>query len=182
MKWLQACFKFFGSLKLAIFLLVVLGIIFGVGTFVESYHGTHAAQVLVYRTRWLSFLLVLLALNLFASAVDRIPWQRKHLGFLTTHSGIILMLAGSLVTQAFGIDGQMQIEEGTAEGRITLSEGIIQIVSIDSGKRWTLPFQQHVFPWTGREEIGTELEKPFDLSLLTDYGRAKPLPQIQTKN
>ena len=36
-------FKFFSSLKLALFLLITLGVIFGVGTFIESYHGTAQA-------------------------------------------------------------------------------------------------------------------------------------------
>ena len=73
MKWLIACFKFFASLRLAVFLLIVLGIAFGAGTFIESYHGADAAKALIYRTPWLSLLLILLALNLLASALDRMP-------------------------------------------------------------------------------------------------------------
>ena len=103
MKWAIACFKFFASLRLAVALLVILGIVFGAGTFVESHYGTDAAQVLIYRTHWLGFLLILLAFNLLASALDRIPWKKKHTGFLTTHLGIILLLSGALISQAFGL-------------------------------------------------------------------------------
>ena len=66
MKWAIACFKFFASLRLAVFLIILLGIAFAVGTFIESYHGADAAQALVYRTPWMSFLLVLLTFNLLA--------------------------------------------------------------------------------------------------------------------
>ena len=149
MKWATAVFKFFASVRLAVTLIVLLGIAFGVGTFIESYHGTHAAQVLIYRTRWLALLLMLLALNLLASALDRLPWKKKHIGFLTTHLGIILMLAGALVTQAFGIEGQVQIEEGNTEGRMTLAEPHLHVVEINSGHTWVFPLEQHVFPWPG---------------------------------
>src|SRR3989338_9597651 len=129
MKWDTALFKFFASVRLAIVLLVFLGIVFATGTFLESNYGAPVAQVLIYRTRWLSILFFSLALNLLASALDRIPWKKKHIGFLTTHLGIILMLAGSLVTQAFGIEGQVQVEEGKTESRMTLAEPLIQIIS-----------------------------------------------------
>ncbi|MBI4368096.1 MAG: cytochrome c biogenesis protein ResB [Candidatus Omnitrophica bacterium] len=173
MKWMNQVFKFFGSLKLAVTLIVILGIAFGVGTFIEADHGTHAAQVLVYRTTWMSVLMALLALNLLASALDRIPWKKKHVGFLTTHLGIILMLLGALVTQGFGIEGQLQIREGEQEGRMSLAGPLIQVVSIDSGGRWTFLPEQHVFPWTGRKLLDAGDRTPFRLSMLADYPKAK---------
>ncbi|OGX06853.1 MAG: hypothetical protein A3G87_01490 [Omnitrophica bacterium RIFCSPLOWO2_12_FULL_50_11] len=183
MKWLNACFKFFGSLRLAVFLIVVLGISFAVGTVIESNHGADAAQVLVYRTRWMTVLLFLLALNLFASALDRIPWKKKHVGFLTTHLGIILMLAGALVTQAFGIEGQVQVQEGSTESRMTLAEPLLHVIGVDSGRRWIVPIKPHVFPWAGKEKLHTEFASPFRLYLLRDYPKAKRSESIhETEN
>lgn len=179
MKWATAIFKFFSSVKLAILLLVVLGISFAVGTFIESSHGAHAAQVLIYRTRWMAALLFLLALNLLASAFDRIPWKKKHIGFLTTHLGIILMLAGALVTQAFGIEGQVQIQEGETASRMTLAEPLVHVVGVDSGRQWIIPIKGHVFPWTGRERLRTEFSSPFHLYLLHDYPKARRNESIQ---
>src|SRR3989338_488819 len=145
MQWAISVFKFFASLRLAVALIVILGIAFAVGTFIESNHGAHGAQVLIYRTKWMSVLLFLLALNLLASALDRIPWKKKHIGFLTTHLGIILMLAGSLVTQAFGIEGQVQIQEGTTESRMSLPDPLLQVLSVNSGEQWIFPFRPHFF-------------------------------------
>ena len=195
MKWAIACFKFFASLRLAVFLLVVLGIAFGTGTFIESSRGTEAAQVLVYRTPWLSFLLVLLALNLLASALDRMPWKKKHTGFLTTHLGIILILMGSLVSQALGIEGQLQIQEGKTESRMTLFDPLLQVISVasgpssastkrsfgeradrpgrDSDKSWTFLTDRKIFPWNGRKELVSDEPSPFKVHLLTDYPKAK---------
>ena len=72
MKWAISCFKFFASLWLAVVLIVLIAVVVAAGTFVESYHGTEAAQILVYKTPWFGLLLLLLALNLFASALGRI--------------------------------------------------------------------------------------------------------------
>ena len=183
MKWLNDLFKFFASLKLAIFLIVILGIAFGAGTFIESYHGARAAQALIYRTQWLAVLLALLALNLLASAFDRIPWKKKHIGFLTTHLGIILMLVGALVTQAFGIEGQVQIREGETEGRMTISESLLQVIAVDSDQRWTFSVEQHIFPWTGRENLRSDFATPLNLYLVSDYPKAKREEKvIETKN
>ncbi|MBI3999684.1 MAG: cytochrome c biogenesis protein ResB [Candidatus Omnitrophica bacterium] len=190
MKWFNALFKFFASLRLAVSLIVVLGIAFGAGTFIESYHGTHAAQVLVYRTRWMGFLFILLALNLFASALDRLPWKKKHVGFLTTHLGIILMLSGALVTQVFGVEGQVQIQEGNTETRMTLPEPLLHVMAVasgptghrpgeDSGQSWVFPIRPHVFPWSGREKLHADFATPISVYLLRDYQKAKREEEVE---
>ncbi len=179
MKWAIACFKFFASLKLAVFLLVVLGIAFGTGTFIESSYGTDVAQVLVYRTPWLGLLLILLALNLLASALDRMPWKKKHIGFLTTHLGIILILGGSLISQAFGIEGQLQIQEGKTESRMTLADPLLQVVSVESGASWTFLMDRHVFPWHSRKELVSDESSPLKVNLLTDYPKAKLVETVR---
>ncbi len=172
MKLLIAVFKFFASLKLAVALLVLLSIAFGVGTFSESYYGTDAAQMIVYRTPWMAFLLILLALNLLASALDRIPWKKKHIGFLTTHLGIILILSGSVISQAFGIEGQLAIQEGKTGSRMTLSEPLIQIFSVDSDQKWTYFLKRRPFSWRGKEDLSS-IDSPLQIFLLSDYPKAK---------
>ena len=173
MQWAISVFKFFASLRLAVALIVILGIFFAAGTFIESNHGAHAAQVLIYRTQWLSVLFFLLALNLLASALDRLPWKKKHVGFLTTHLGIILMLAGSLVTQAFGIEGQVQIQEGDTEGRMTLADPLLHVMEVNSDNQWIFPIDQHVFPWSGKEKLRADFATGFNLYLIKDYPKAK---------
>ncbi len=179
MKWLNACFKFFASLKLAVVLIVVLGIAFATGTFIESNHGTVAAQALIYRTPWLAVLLFFLALNLLASALDRLPWKKRHIGFLTTHLGIITMLAGALMTQVFSVEGQVQVQEGDTESRMTLSEPLLQVVGIDSGGRWIFPMKQHVFSWSGTQKLRADFMTPFEVNLLRDYPKSKRKELVQ---
>ncbi len=127
----------------------------------------------------MAFLLFLLALNLLASALDRIPWKKKHTGFLTTHLGIILMLSGALVTQIFGVEGQVQIQEGNTESRMTLAEPLLHVIAIDSGQDWIFPIESHVFPWMGREKLRADFATPVNVYLLRDYQKAKHEEEIQ---
>lgn len=176
---LTKIFKFFASLRLAIVLLVSIACAMSVGTFIESYHGSEAAKLVVYRTLWFGILLILLGLNLLASALDRMPWKKSHTGFLTTHLGIILILAGSLVSQAFGIEGQLAIEEGKSGGRMTLAEQpLIQMVPDAGDSKWTYSMRPHAFPWSGKEILVPESEVDVTLTLLTDYPKAKRTENI----
>lgn len=157
MNFFVSVFKFFASLKLAIFLLLSLALLFATGTFIESAHGTEAAKLIVYQSFWMSFLLILLALNVAAAALDRLPWKKKHVGFVTTHVGIILLLAGALVTRAYGIEGQMAIQEGETASRIILNNGILHVFSDDSNQAHFFELTKRAFPWKGREQLDEEL-------------------------
>jgi len=152
-KFLVSIFKFFASLKLAIALLLSLAGLFSLGTFVESTYGTEAAKLAVYQSPWMSFFLILLALNVAAAALDRLPWKKKHTGFVVTHAGILLLLVGSLVTRAYGVEGQMAIAEGQTASRIILNESIIQLFSPDSGPLGSARVPPKAFPWKGREPL-----------------------------
>ncbi len=181
MKFFLSVFKFFSSLKVAVVLLILLGIVFGIGTFTESYYGADAAQLLIYRTSWMSALLIFLALNLLGSALDRIPWKKKHAGFLTTHLGIILILSGSLISHAFGIEGQLAIQEGKTGSRMTLTEPLIQILSADSGEKHIYPMNRRPFSWKGSEMLSDE-NSPIQIKLLTDYSKAKLNEVVEKTN
>ncbi len=144
-------FKFFASLQLAIFLLLALGIVFAIGTFTESTSGTEVAKLAVYQSPWMNLFLIFLALNLAAAALDRLPWKQKHVGFVVTHAGIILILAGALLTRAYGMEGQMAITEGQTESRMIVNQPMLQIFSKDSAPLALFRMRPRAFPWKGRE-------------------------------
>lgn len=168
MKLAVVIFRFFASLRLAIFLLLAMALFFAVGTFVESAYGTEAARHAVYNTSWMSLLLVLLALNVAAAAFDRLPWRKKHVGFLVTHAGIIIILAGALITQAFGVEGQMPVEEGRTAGRIILSEPLLQIFSSEGGPFVSFKIPGRAFAWRGKKKLHSDP----NLLLLAYYPKA----------
>lgn len=152
-KLAASIFKFFASLQLATFLLLALGLIFAIGTFVESAYGTEAAKMIVYESLWMSVLLILLALNLAAAALNRLPWRQKHAGFVITHLGIIMILMGSLITRAYGIEGQVAITEGKTENRMIVNEPMLQIFSEASVPIALFEIRPHPFPWKGKESL-----------------------------
>jgi hypothetical protein len=179
MNFATSIFNFFSSLKLGVTLLVISAIIFAVGTFIESYHGARAAQLVIYNTLWFSSLLVLLAFNLLASAIDRMPWKKKHIGFLTTHLGIILILVGSLITKTFAIEGQLVIEEGQTGSRMMLTDPIIHVAEVQSARTWTFALNEKPFPWEGRELLTSKVKAPFDIAVVANYPKARIREEIR---
>lgn len=55
---------------------------------------------------------VLLLANLTATLVWRFRWERRKLGILLTHLGLIVLVLGEFVTGMFAVESQMAIEEG----------------------------------------------------------------------
>ena len=108
------------SLKLAVFVIVALGVISAVGTIIESKYDAEVAQKLVYHSKWMYGVMLLLCYNLIAVMVDRWPWKRHHTGFVLAHIGIIISLIGAYVTQHFGIDGSMAFELGQSQKFVTI--------------------------------------------------------------
>ena len=56
---------------------------------------------------WFAALLGLLALNILAATLARFPWRRGHRGFLLTHAGVLVLLAGAMATFWAGAEGQL---------------------------------------------------------------------------
>lgn len=168
-----SAFKFFSSVKLAIPIIASLIVILAAGTIIESLYGTDAAKILVYDTPWFGFVLVLLGINVFAATLDRLPWKKKHIGFLVTHLGILLILAGSFVTRFLMIDGQMPIAEGTSEGYITLSDPLIYVYSEDLNADWIYEVPKKAFAWEGRMRLRPSEKAGHELYLLHFYPKAR---------
>ncbi len=57
---------------------------------------------------------VLLAVNVLCALVIRLPWRRRQAGFVLTHVGILVLLAGCLATRQWGIEAQLSVYEGHA--------------------------------------------------------------------
>ena len=148
-------------------------IVLAAGTLIESRQGTDAARILIYDSVWFSALLILLGINVASAALDRLPWKKKHVGFVITHAGIILVLVGSFITQRTMIDGQMTITEGQTEHRITLHEPILYLFSEKEHRDWIIPLKKRAFAWTGEKMIHASAPSDLSLRLLASYPKAK---------
>ncbi len=99
----------FGSLQLAIVLMVLFTAALMRATWLEQGYKAAVAQALIYRAWWFALLLVLLGVCVVCAALKKYPWKRQQTGFLITHTGLITLVFGSLLTALFGVEGQMQM-------------------------------------------------------------------------
>ncbi len=93
-----------------------------------------------YRSWWFNGLLALLAANLVSCTIKRKPWQFWMWGYLKTHSGILLIIVGSMVSSMFKIYGDMPISKG----------GSLDYVQLEDQReltlRWADSETDHTFP------------------------------------
>ncbi len=110
--YLRQIAAWFASTKLAVLLLVVISAVLAGATLLEAGRGREYAQWYVYKNPWFMALLGLLALNIFAATLSRFPWRRGKRAFVLTHVGVLVVLAGALITYVAGVEGQLAVQEG----------------------------------------------------------------------
>jgi hypothetical protein len=131
------------SLKFAVLVMIGLTGALIAATVMESIYDTPTAQYWVYQTAWFFTLLGLLFWLILAVALSRLPWQKRHLPFLCAHAGIMILLYGSWMTYEFGLDGNLQVTEGSTESAVELNEPMLLVASSDPGEA---PFSKPL-PW-----------------------------------
>ncbi len=117
LRWLLGLLAAVGSLRLAVALIAVYAGVLAWATMVESEHGAAAAHFAIYDAGWFTAINVLLALNVLSAVMIRFPWKWRQSGFLVTHLGILVLLAGCLATRQLGIEAQLPIFEGQTAPR-----------------------------------------------------------------
>ncbi len=129
--------KILASLKFAVFTILAIAGMSAWGTFVEADLDASAAQKLVYHSPLMYVILAILSMNLIAVMVDRWPWKEKHTGFLLAHVGILILLAGSLVTRYVGLDGSISMGIGEVGKNIVSTETDLTLYSSLDGTAYT---------------------------------------------
>lgn len=130
-----------GSLKLALLLLATIAIACALATFAESHFDTKVAHTYIYKAPWFLVWLGVLSLNLFAVTLTRWPWEKKHLGFVITHYGIITLLMGAAIGSKFGFEGDVTLHiQGAAVQKITTNQSVLQVESPRDHSLYLLPF------------------------------------------
>jgi hypothetical protein len=132
--------RFLASLKLAVILMVTLAAVLSVATLLEAQHGMAYAHWFVYKSSWFSILLGMLAVNIFAAAAVRFPWKRHQTGFVVTHAGLLVLLAGAILSFLRGMEGQLSLVEGETVGKLTLPERS-QITAVWQGRPAEAPYE-----------------------------------------
>ncbi len=112
-KWIYFIFHFFGGLNLALGLIACAALFVAAGTFIEGRSGSHLlAAYWTYHNRAFIGLLFLFFINILFAALRRWPFKKKHIPFLVTHLGLLMLIAGVLIKNRWGLQGMLTVWEG----------------------------------------------------------------------
>lgn len=136
---LQRLFRLLSSIKFAVFVILVLTAGLIAATFLESAYDTPTAQYYVYRALWFHLVLAMFGVGILVVALSRWPWKKHHTAFLCAHAGILMLLFGSWVTQRFGLDGTLRLDEGQASGAVELPDPVLFVM--DGQKVESIPLE-----------------------------------------
>src|SRR5262245_44377004 len=149
----DAIYRFLSSLKLAVISLGTLAATLAYATFFESWYGTAAAQEYIYRSAGFAVLLAFLGMNILCAALIRYPWKKRQTGFVITHAGLLILLAGSYYSVRTADEGQVGMLEGDVKGELVRTDyPVIQIWELDPHtnerlREFDLPFLPGSFAW-----------------------------------
>ena len=147
-----------GSLNLAVILLITIAGAIAFATVMESKFDSAVARYYIYNAAWFNVWLMALAVNLFCAAFTRWPWQKKHIGFVVTHAGIILMLTGAVIGRTLGFEAFVTLDKTKPpEDRLVMHEDILSI-GTSSGLRGQMPFDTEMRPPTEARPFTLPLE------------------------
>ena len=100
------------SLTTAGFALLLLAMILGFATFVESSYGADAAKALVYGSWWFELLLLFLSVSMTVVYITKKMYLKEKMTVGLFHLAFILMIVGAALTRYVGEEGVIHIREG----------------------------------------------------------------------
>lgn len=112
---------FLGSFRFALILIALSA--FGVitGTFLESRADSHGvAEDWIYHNPLFQVLLGGYFINILFSTLSRYPFKRRHIPFIITHIGLLMIIAGVFVKSVAGTQGHLQLIEGSSSDELIL--------------------------------------------------------------
>jgi len=99
------------SMKMAVIMLFLFGVIVGGATFIENDYGTQTARALVYKALWfevfLGYFVAILVYNML-----RVKSYKTKLPVFIFHFSFLIIAIGALMTRYVGYEGVMAIREG----------------------------------------------------------------------
>lgn len=135
-------FQFLGGIYLAIVLLAISATAVVVGTIIESRTGSHlwAAQW-TYQHPFFLLILSLFFINILFSAIRRWPFKKKHIPFLMTHLGLLMIIGGTMIKNQWGLQGVLFVWEGSGSQDVQLPH--TYSLSLETKNNSHSPFKQH---------------------------------------
>ncbi len=110
-------------------LILLFAVSIATATFIENNHGSVAARIAVYNTKWFELLLLIFAINLTGRIIQLKLYTRKKLSIFLFHCSLLVILTGSAITRYVGFEGTMHIREGNRTNQI-LSQNVYLMLRV----------------------------------------------------
>ncbi len=169
-------YRFLASVKLAVICLGALAFTLALGTKFNADYGLNAANEYIYQSRGFALLMAFLAANVFCAASIRYPWTKRQTGFVITHVGLLVVIAGSWWAAQTSEEGQLGMKEGETQNELILNhKPTIYVKAIDphSSKEigtYKLPIRPGAFDWGPDDSlVVSKPEDPFQLKVKGFY-------------
>lgn len=129
---------FLGSVRLAVPVLAFVAVALAWGTYLESTQNAKVSKAVVYGSWWFISLMALVCVSLVFAVITRYPWRRKHIGFITVHAGLLLLIAGGFWSMFGRVEGHLALQEGESGDAIEIDEDVLELVEFNAGNAHTL--------------------------------------------
>lgn len=173
MKIIKLIYRFLGGIQFAIVLIASLAVTVVIGTFIESKTDSHLfAARFTYSNPLFRTLLFGFFINILFATLRRWPFKIRHIPFIITHIGLLMILGGTIIKSYFGVQGSMSISEGSGSDRIFLADTYV----LQAEKRH--PINQHILM---RDHYVFNQNFFGELSFDEENGLLKPFPELSIK-
>lgn len=137
---MKRIYHYIGSVYFTLVLIPLTALFVATGTVLESLSNSHSyAAHWTYESPLFTVLLTCFFANILISALRRWPFRRRHIPFLLTHLGLLMVIAGVMVKTQFGIQGVLVSWEGSASNEVLSSKENAIVIRNKLGQKAILP-------------------------------------------
>ncbi|HHO41836.1 MAG TPA: cytochrome C biogenesis protein, partial [Epsilonproteobacteria bacterium] len=125
------------SMKVAVVMLVLFGVLVGAATFIENDYGTQSAKALIYQAKWFElFLFYFIAIVVYNIIIFRS--YHKKMAIFIFHLSFLVIGIGALMTRYVGFEGMMPIREGATSSTMFSDTTVLQVYGDNQGKEGSI--------------------------------------------
>lgn len=122
---------YLGSVRFAVPVMILVALSLAWGTYLEATHDSSRSRAAVYGSWWFIGLMALVCVSLVCSVVTRYPWRRRHVGFITVHAGLVVLIVGGFWSLLGRVEGELTLDEGESGSFVERDIRQIQLVDAD---------------------------------------------------
>lgn len=120
------------SMQFAGFLLLLYGAAIGTATIIETAYDIDMAKILVYNSRWLEVVYLLLSISLVGNFFRFKLYRKSKWTLGLFHLSFFLMVIGGAATRYLGEEGMMHIREDDSSSQMLSGDSYMTVVCSDS--------------------------------------------------